>query len=165
MTNSEPLIDAARGDVGLSRYLKDTLRLLASNTKDPDLQRQIQEITAGRASLHTLMQSHTFTTIIDEALPAASQEAAARSEDELQRLAAEGEAVLERYRNQTPGAEADSVSRHPEPPAETPPRLATASSRVIPGTRRPNRDLVVAPNDLDDEDEYFQERRERGWLQ
>ncbi|WP_433755530.1 hypothetical protein [Nocardia sp. CA-135398] len=44
--------------------------------------------------------------------------------------------------------------------------LAPAGNAVIPGTRKPNRDRVVTPTDDEDEDdEYFRDRQQRGWLQ
>ncbi|WP_435592537.1 hypothetical protein [Nocardia sp. bgisy118] len=33
------------------------------------------------------------------------------------------------------------------------------------GTRKPNRDRIVTAGDLDDDDLYFQDRNQRGWLQ
>lgn len=173
MSTPEPQIDVAHGDIGLSRFLQDTLKVLASNTKDADLQRQIEEISAGRASLHSLMQCGAFTQIIDQALPAAGQEAAARSDDELHRLAEAGEAILESYRNEDldtpPNTEQSSESASQKPldhTLEAPQADDPGPTRnAIPGTRKPNRDQIVSPDELDEDDLYFQERRQRGWLE
>lgn len=168
MNNHEPQIDAARGDIGLSRYLKETLRVLSANTKDRDLQRQLAEISSGRESLHSLLHSDGFMRIVDQALPDEGRAAGSRTPEELHQLAAAGEALLERFR-QLPPEDNDSVPAADEQVAEEPHSAQTGNrvpeSHVIPGTRKPNRDRVVGPaDDEDDEDEYFRGRQERGWL-
>ncbi|MFX0579068.1 YbaB/EbfC family nucleoid-associated protein [Nocardia nepalensis] len=48
----------------------------------------------------------------------------------------------------------------PTPPQPTP----SNSGHVIPGTRKPNRDQVFIPDEPDDDDVYFQQHRQNGWL-
>jgi hypothetical protein len=44
--------------------------------------------------------------------------------------------------------------------------VPSAASQIIPGTRKPNRELVYQPDDYeDDDDRYFRERRQHGWLE
>lgn len=55
----------------------------------------------------------------------------------------------------------------PPPPATPPPPRPApippaATNRVIPGTRKPNRDQIVGPSDWDDDDGYGQSRQ--SWL-
>jgi hypothetical protein len=58
---------------------------------------------------------------------------------------------------------ADNASP-PEP--NTPPPGWRSTGTVIPGTRKPNRELIHVPDDeMDDDDRYFQERRRHGWLE
>ncbi|WP_433713009.1 hypothetical protein ACQP2U_01445 [Nocardia sp. CA-084685] len=35
---------------------------------------------------------------------------------------------------------------------------------VHPGTRKPNRDRIVAPDEPDEDDRYFRDRQQNGWL-
>ncbi|MFC6011016.1 hypothetical protein [Nocardia lasii] len=167
MREPEVMIDAARGDVGLSRQLGDALKFLAANTTDVDLKQQIGEISAGRASLHSLMLCDGFNALVDPAVQGVGQELAAKSETELRALAAGGEAVLERYRNivpepdSTPVAdfERDELGRTGYFTGET------DSRPVVPGTRKPNRDRLVGPSDdFDEDDRYFRDANDRGWL-
>ncbi|MEU7137812.1 YbaB/EbfC family nucleoid-associated protein [Nocardia sp. NPDC046473] len=51
----------------------------------------------------------------------------------------------------------------PEPPRPLP-APANPTGHVIPGTRKPNRDALYTPHDLDDEDGYYQHHRQNGWL-
>ncbi|MFI2477230.1 hypothetical protein [Nocardia xishanensis] len=39
------------------------------------------------------------------------------------------------------------------------------ASHGISGTQKPDRDRIVTPDDLDEDDRYFQDRNQRGWLQ
>ncbi|MBO0852347.1 MAG: YbaB/EbfC family nucleoid-associated protein [Nocardia sp.] len=61
----------------------------------------------------------------------------------------------------------------PEPPPATPPPPPTPAPapappkdapHVIPGTRKPNRDLVVGPSDIDDDDDFHRYHNEHGWF-
>ncbi|MFI7004702.1 YbaB/EbfC family nucleoid-associated protein [Nocardia sp. NPDC050175] len=49
----------------------------------------------------------------------------------------------------------------PEPPRPAP---AAPTGHVIPGTRKPNREALYTPHDLDDEDDYYENHRQNGWL-
>jgi hypothetical protein len=36
---------------------------------------------------------------------------------------------------------------------------------VIPGTRKPDRERIVTPDEPDDDDLYYRNRRQSGWLE
>src|SRR5690606_10637457 len=127
-----------------------------------DVQKQIRDILHGRGSLRDLADSDSFARFSDTLLPKIAEENAARTPEETRRLAAAGEAILDRYRNEQPatgsstedeqrppgGREpADPVSR-PIEPTPTP----GSGSHVIPGTRKPNRDRIVTPDEPDEDD-------------
>lgn len=87
-------------------------------------------------------------------------------------MAEQGEAVLEKYRNQDREAPAreetprGTPSTAPQSAPPSPEPTSRPASHVVPGTRKPNRDRIVAPSDLDDDDDqYFQDRNRGGWLQ
>lgn len=109
------------------------------------------------------MHSSAFNVVLDQTLPAAMRRFADMPDEERQRLAAQGEAQLEQLRNQPPErfTTAPSSEATPSrPSAPTPP-----APIVHPGTRKPNRDRIVTPDEPDEDDLYFQERGQRGWLE
>ncbi|WP_051027035.1 hypothetical protein [Nocardia higoensis] len=166
MNRDEPMLDLAGGDIGMSRHLAKAMKIIADSPgTDPDLKAQLREIMRGQANLRDLMHSDAFARLTDAAIPAALEQTAAMSTEEIERKAALGEAILESYRHQPP--ETDPAPDAPKAPVA--PRSVSdpepAARPVIPGTRRPNRDRVVTPDEDDEDDLYFRERHQRGWLQ
>lgn len=165
----EPMLDPA-GDIGVSRVLLQALKALADNTVDKNLENQLREIRNGTGSLRDLESSESFLRLGDSVLEQVRQDQAVQTDEEKQRLVDMGNAILERYRHEDP-----HVSDHeqraapeprpaPEPPAEpVPPHKAASQPASNP--RRSWRDVVVTPDEPDEDDLYFQERRQRGWLQ
>lgn len=102
---------------------------------------------------------------------------------------AQGDAVLDGYRQHDPNpsvptphsaapdlptsAAPTSAPLDPSPgpsPPDPAPGATTASYPAIPtpparNRRQSWRDVVVTPDEPDEDDAYFQERRQRGWLQ
>lgn len=74
-------------------------------------------------------------------------------------MAGEGQRELERTRSKIEAEGAAAV--WPEPVAPSPPSAPSTgpADRVIPGSRSPNRERVVSPDEPDDEDFYFRERK------
>lgn len=186
MDPTKPTIDIARGDPELSRHLSTALDMISEATPSPELKRQIAEIVSGQAGFHTLLESEPFNLILDRKMPQVIEEISHLSEEQVLQRGAEAKLELERLRregdsepptsahstpsaptdpplSQTPMAAVEQVSAQ-EPPSKTWPERSPSPGQVIPGTRKPNRDLVVTPDELDEDDEYFQGRRERGWL-
>lgn len=168
------MLDLARGDVGMSRHLRNALNILADSGQAKDLEKHFREIAKGNGSLRDLRNNESFLRLSDSVLTQAQEDQAARTPEEKQRLIDEGNATLERYRHE------DSDIPAPEPPTPTesrtrpapgpphnteptPPRNTTAEP---PRTRRQTwRDVVVTPDEPDEDDLYFQQRQQRGWLQ
>ncbi|WP_405161911.1 hypothetical protein OG203_37245 [Nocardia sp. NBC_01499] len=162
MNIPEPIFDVARGDIAVSRRLSDALRTLAANTSDPAMKEQIRGVLAGKLGVRDFARTDAFSRTLDRVMPDALQRFAAMSDEERARLAERGRAELERYREQ-PG---EPVHTPPLTSTDNQPNLqpSAGSGHVIAGTRKPNRDQVVAPDDPDDDDLYFRERRQRGWM-
>lgn len=174
----EPRLDLVDGDIGMSRHLGKALKILAdSPIAGPDLQAQIRDILAGKATLRDLAQSESFQHLGDAVLRKAEADHAERSPEEVQQLAEQGEALLAAYREEPPEP---STMQSPEEPEAPPSPMNVAVPRPdglwpgavshgldrVPGTRESNRDMVVGPSDdLDEDDQYFQDRRHRGWLE
>ncbi|WP_194814752.1 hypothetical protein [Nocardia sp. XZ_19_385] len=157
MNAPEPIHDLARGDVGVSRQLSRALRVLMDTATDPQLKNQLRGILEGKGSARDLMHSEAFNRVLDRTLPAAMQQFADMPEEERQRLADQGEAELQRLRSEPLAEQQQSVA----PPLAEPP----SAPPVVPGTRKPNRERVVTPDDEDEDDEYFRDRGQRGWLE
>ncbi|MGN2640532.1 hypothetical protein ACTD5D_31065 [Nocardia takedensis] len=168
MNRDEPMLDLAGGDVGMSRHLAKAMKIIADSPDvDPDLKAQLGEIMRGQGSIRDLMRSDAFARLTDAAVPPAVERATALSTEEIERKAALGEAILESYRNQEPETPpAEPVSETPKPPVAAPVPGAPdpSTSPVVAGTRKPNRDRVVTPDEDDEDDRYFRDRNQRGWL-
>ncbi|MEU7141094.1 hypothetical protein ABZ942_16700 [Nocardia sp. NPDC046473] len=162
MNTPEPIFDVARGDVAVSRRLSDALRTLAANTSDPAMKEQIRGVLAGKLGVRDFARTEAFSQTLDRVMPTALQRFAAMSDEERARLAEQGRAELERYRQQAVAPAPAPPSIDGQPTFQQEP--SAGSGHVIAGTRKPDRDRVVAPDDPDEDDLYFRERRQRGWM-
>ncbi|MFE6919506.1 hypothetical protein ACFVAV_00520 [Nocardia sp. NPDC057663] len=161
MSAPEPIHDLARGDIGVSRQLSRALRVLMDTATEPQLKNQLRGILEGKGSARDLMHSEAFNRVLDRTMPAAMTQFADMTDEERQRLAEQGEADLVRLRSQPVADEFRSEPVADQPPPSAP---APATNTVVPGTRRPNRERIVTPDDEDEDDRYFRERNQRGWL-
>lgn len=156
MTEPEPMLDVARGDVAVSRQLSAALRAISRSTADPMLKEQIGAVLAGRASVRDLAAGEAFSRVLDGVMPRAMAKYAALSDEERARLAEQERQELERYRHRT--------RQEAEPSADARAAPAPPRRHVVPGTRAPDREQVVTPDEPDDDDRFFQERNRHGWL-
>ncbi|MFF2086507.1 hypothetical protein ACFVVM_22245 [Nocardia sp. NPDC058176] len=163
--DNEPMLDLAGGDTGMSRHLAKALKILADSDIDKGLQKQFRDIAEGKTSMRELAQSEAFLRLSDAVVPKALADVANTPADERQRWAAAGEAILERYRNEVPDEPAEAPASEPSPGGPAPAAHIAEEPKVVPGTRKPNRDRVVTPDEPDDDDLYYQDRRNKGWLQ
>jgi hypothetical protein len=168
VSSPEPIHDLARGDVAVSRQLSKALRVILAGTADPQLKNQIRAILDGQGSARELMRSDAFNVVLDQTMPAAMQQFADMPEDERQRLAAQGRAELDRLRDQPPGLFSPfrPVEPPPTPAPPVAPQLPPPPVTAAPSVRRKSyKDQVVTPDEPDEDDLYFSERRKNGWLQ
>lgn len=176
MSAQEPILDVAGGDPAVSRQLTDALRALAANTTDPALKEQIGAILDGKLAVRDFVRAEAFNQTLDRVMPAALEEYESMPEDQRQRLAEQGEAELERYRAELreptpPASPAEPMNDSQRPQSSGSPEAAstttfgTGAGRLIPGTRKPDRDVVVTPDEPDEDDLYFRDRRQHGWLE
>lgn len=155
MTAPEPIHDLARGDLGVSRQLTRALRVLMDSTADAQLKKQLRDIVEGKAGARDLMRNEAFDRVLDRTLPAALRRFAEMPEEERQRLAEQGDAEAERLRSAP-------LAQQPPVPAE---QARPRTGFVVPGTRKPDRERVVTPEEDDEDDAYFRARQQRGWLE
>ncbi|GAB2656869.1 hypothetical protein [Nocardia goodfellowii] len=176
--DNEPMLDTVDGDIGMSRHIANALDVIADRTLDSNLRDQLREISSGQGSIRDLVHNEGFVRLAETVVAPAIAELKSLTPEEMQRLVDQGNAVLERYRNQTADGpqqseqdannipQSGSLRRDesPNPVGFGPPDLAR-DSQTLPGTRKPNRDRIVGPDDDPDEDDvYFQERNRKGWL-
>ncbi len=147
-----------------------------AGTTDPRLKDQIRAILDGRASARELMHSDAFNVVLDQTMPAAMQQFAEMPEEERQRLAAQGQRQLDQLRDQpstwsgpVPSAEPSQVAPQPPQVAPQPPQVApqppaSPVGSARPGGRRSYRDEVVTPDEPDEDDLYFRDRWQNGWM-
>ncbi|MFD3705104.1 hypothetical protein ACFWUP_18360 [Nocardia sp. NPDC058658] len=167
MSREEPMLDP-NGDVGMSRHLSKVIHVLtAAPSVDKDLKAQLKDILQGTGTIRDLAYSEAFKSLGDKIIPKALADFENTPPAERQRLAELGEVVLDRYRNGDHATPASAESPQPEPDIAPPvAEIEQPHARhVVPGTRKPNRDLTVAPSDWEDEDDqYFRDRNQGGWL-
>ncbi|NKY35866.1 hypothetical protein HGA13_22740 [Nocardia speluncae] len=173
MNNPEqPILDVAHGDKALSQQATRALRVLAQHSSDPDLKNQISDIASGRSSARELMNNPAFNRILDNVAPAAIRWAAETPAAERERLAEQGQADLDRLSTESTVAETQQT-----PPVDVADRPSSDSAGNAPEASRSHkaepvrdpkkswRDIVVTPDEPDEDDLYFQERQRRGWLE
>lgn len=163
MSSPEPIHDLARGDIAVSRQLSRALQVIMAGVADPQLKKEIRAILDGRGSARELMRSEAFDLVLDRTMPAAMQQFAEMPEDERQRLAAQGQAQLDQLRDQPPEWPTPPRPFEPTPAPPAPPLPAPPAAPAV--RRKSYKDQVVAPDEPDEDDIYFSERRKNGWLQ
>ncbi|WP_336085263.1 hypothetical protein [Nocardia sp. SSK8] len=159
--NGELQFDVARGDLGVSRHLEIAMKSLRQSSSDPVLRGMLDEVLAGRMGFREFGATEVFAKLIDRTPARVLDDILNLSEEEREALVAQGERELEELRNQPSGnfsSPAPAPAPAPAPSEQSKPFSAYA------GTRKPNRDAVISPDEPDDDDLYFQDRRNRGWL-
>ncbi|NEW40979.1 hypothetical protein GV793_18970 [Nocardia cyriacigeorgica] len=163
----EPTYDVAGGDPGASRQLRKSLEALRSAAPSPEIRKQLDDVIAGRVSMREFGTSDGFAGILDRALPPrAMNKLSSLSSSELEAMAEQGLAEQDRLRDERPDAARPTATEpeSPDPRAAAQTSADRAEVRLHPGTRKPNRERVVTPDEPDEDDLYFQERQQRGWL-
>ncbi|MEU6561255.1 hypothetical protein [Nocardia nova] len=166
MTNPpEFTFDVAHGDRGVSRSLRNSLLAIKSATADPDVRRQIDDVLAGKTSMRSFGTSEAFARIVDGIPQEQMNRALHMPEEERRPLAELGERELQRLREapDTQATETSATDRVDTPQA--PPRPPGPTQKLVPGTRKPDREQIFIPDEDDEDDLYFQDRRRKGWLQ
>ncbi|NIJ12742.1 hypothetical protein FHU38_003086 [Saccharomonospora amisosensis] len=108
----EPTLDIARGDVALSKHLKNSLNLLRSKVEDTEFRSLVDDITSGRRSLRDTFNSPAFSRALDPLVAQAAERYRNLSEEEHAELARTGEEQFEELRRND---EQQSASRRPRP--------------------------------------------------
>jgi hypothetical protein len=94
----EPLLDIARGDAARSHVLRESLKILRDRSDDPAFGKLVDDVLAGRRGLREAVASPLFNQALTPGVQEAAQRYKDMSEEERQRLAAEGERRLGQIR-------------------------------------------------------------------
>jgi hypothetical protein len=167
--SDEFVYDVAKGDLGASRMLRRSLEVLRSSSTDPEMRKQLDDLIKGRASVREFTKSAAFAGLLDGMAKDIFVHENSTSDEEKRQLAALGEAELERARTMRPDELPGEAAAPPATPAvpAVPERVVAAPPppASLQGVgRRPYREEVVTPDEPDEDDLYFRERNERGWL-
>lgn len=96
----EPTLDIARGDVALSRHLKNSLEVLKDKVDDPEFERMVDDITSGRRSLRDMVTSPVFARALDPLVRQGAETYRNLSDQERENLARLGEEQFEQLRHE-----------------------------------------------------------------
>ncbi|PXY33231.1 hypothetical protein DI005_25550 [Prauserella sp. PE36] len=108
---NEPTLDIARGDVALSKHLKNSLGILKDKVDDPEFKRLVDDITSGRRSLRDMMNTPVFARALDPLVERGAETYRDLSEEEREQLARQGEEQFEQLRQET---ENPSAAQRPD---------------------------------------------------
>ncbi|MFC3891424.1 hypothetical protein ACFOWZ_08045 [Lentzea rhizosphaerae] len=102
MTKSrpEPLLDVARGDAARSHVLRESLKILRDRSGDPAFGKLVDDVLTGRRGLREAVASPLFNQALTPGVQEAAQRYKGMSEEERERLAADGEDRLNRLRDE-----------------------------------------------------------------
>lgn len=106
----EPTLDIARGDVALSKHLRNSLNVLREKVDDPEFKRLVDDITSGRRSLRDTFTSPAFARALDPLVEQAAEHYRNLPEQEREELARTGEQQFEELRRQ----EEQAATRPPD---------------------------------------------------
>ncbi|MHA6803486.1 hypothetical protein [Salinifilum ghardaiensis] len=104
----EPMMDVARGDVGLSRHLRNSLRTIRDKTDDEEFKKLADDIIAGKRSLREASRSDVFSRVLNPQVEKASAEIESMSDEEREELARTGEQQLAALGEDSPNSSSDS---------------------------------------------------------
>lgn len=110
----EFVYDVANGDLGASRHLRKSLDVIRSATTDTDLRKTLDDVIAGRTSMRDFGTSDGFAKMLEQVAGPNLADMFTMSEEERDRLAEQGNAILEQLRHESPG------ENSPQPPSDEP---------------------------------------------
>ncbi|GAB2659350.1 hypothetical protein GCM10027271_17550 [Saccharopolyspora gloriosae] len=113
----EATLDVARGDVALSKHLKNSLGVLRDKVDDPNFKRLVDDVLAGKQGLRDAFTSDAFSAALDPLVRKGAEDYDKLSEQERSELAKTGEQQFAELREQERTAAPPNRSR-PEVPEE-----------------------------------------------
>lgn len=106
----EPLLDVAHGDPAMSRHVRDSLKVLAERTDDPEFGKLVEDVLRGRRSLRDVAFTPAFERTINPGVAQFAERYEQLSEEEREELAAQGERQLAEQREASEGQPEESAT-------------------------------------------------------
>ncbi|PXY27476.1 hypothetical protein [Prauserella muralis] len=97
-SEQEPTLDIARGDVALSKHVKNSLGVLRDKVDDPEFARLVDDVTSGRRSLRDMVHTPAFARVLNPLAEQGAETYRNLSEEEREELARQGEEQFEQVR-------------------------------------------------------------------
>ncbi|MDV6245578.1 hypothetical protein R1X32_40065 [Rhodococcus opacus] len=119
MDQPDRTFDVARGDLGVSLHLKQSLTVLAAKSPDPDFRRLAADVLSGALGVRDLVASEAFNATLDRVIPLALADLESLSDEQRERLAAETRERMDSLAGSM-GARDDAVAQgaNPDEPAD-----------------------------------------------
>jgi 6-phosphogluconate dehydrogenase (decarboxylating) len=103
VNDDDPILQFSRGDVAKARILKDALRTLRESSDDDRFRGLMDDVLEGRTSLREATRTQVFDQVVTPLAAITAERMDAFSEEELERLAAEGKATEDEIRERYEG--------------------------------------------------------------
>ncbi|PTR22919.1 hypothetical protein C8K36_110102 [Rhodococcus sp. OK519] len=123
MAEDRPLLPAHENDPAMALQLRKSLQTLADAAPDPSFKKMVADVLSGRTSLRDVVDSATFSSVVNPLVTGAVTELSQLSAKEKEALAAQGQRRIEdEYAASIAEAPADSDDEYFDDP---PPILGT----------------------------------------
>ncbi|MFV9454119.1 hypothetical protein ACNJ7E_11700 [Rhodococcus sp. NM-2] len=118
MDKPERTFDVARGDLGVSLQLKQSLTVLAAKSPDPEFRRLAADVLSGALGVRDLVASEAFNATLDRVIPSALADLESLSDKQRERLAAETRTQMDTLADSMGVRDAVAPGARPEPADE-----------------------------------------------
>lgn len=123
MAADRPLLPSLETDPAMALQLRKSLQILSDATPDPSFKKMVADILSGRASLRDVVDSTTFSSVVNPLVIGAVTELSQLSTEEKEALAAQGQRrIEEEYSGSNADAPVESDDEYFDDP---PPILGT----------------------------------------
>ncbi|WP_157383616.1 hypothetical protein [Prescottella equi] len=123
MAGDRPLLPSLETDPAMALQLRKSLQILSDVTPDPSFKKMVADVLSGQASLRDVVDSTTFSSVVNPLVIGAVTELSQLSAEEKEALAAQGQRrIEEEYTGSNADAPLESDDRYFDDP---PPILGT----------------------------------------
>lgn len=117
MAGDRPLLPSLETDPAMALQLRKSLQILSDVTPDPSFKKMVADILSGRASLRDVVDSTTFSSVVNPLVIGAVTELSQLSTEEKEALAAQGQRRIDdEYAASIAGAPANSDDEYFDDP-------------------------------------------------
>lgn len=95
MAGDPPLLPSLETDPAMALQLRKSLQILSDVTPDPSFKKMVADVLSGQASLRDVVDSTTFSSVVNPLVTGAVTELSQLSAEETEALAAQGQRRIE----------------------------------------------------------------------